>query len=219
MTIKTAICIPKSVVFPEGVDHLSQDVYIKDHNVVLGAVPTLEDRATCEKDPSLLQIIPYITLFDKKTKKIFIYSRGEASGEQRLAGKCSIGLGGHMETPPGDMLLSEIIVEEGLRELEEEIGIEITDDLRQDLESKLFHGDVGFMYNSRTEVDRLHLAVAFFVEVDADAVMGKTHEAGVITKGEFLSIADIQSNVANGTFEVEHWTRMVLESLQYGWSK
>lgn len=216
--MSNAICIKKSAVFPDGVDNLQQDVYVKDHQSVLNCTVTLEDRANCETDQSLLQIIPYITLFDKKTKEIFVYSRGKGSGEQRLAGKCSIGLGGHMEIEPGTMSLSEIIVEEALRELEEEIQIEITSELRDELSSKLFHGNVGFMYNSRTDVDRVHLAVAFFVGVDAEQIMSKTHEAGVITKGQFMSISDLRRAVDAGTFEIEHWTRMVLEAAEFSWS-
>lgn len=213
-----AICIQKSAVFPDGVDNLEQDVYVKDHQSVLNCFATLEDRANCETDQSLLQIIPYITLFDKKTKEVFIYSRGKGSGEQRLAGKCSIGLGGHMEIQPDGLTLSEIIVEEALREMEEEIQIDITAELRDELSSKLFHGNVGFMYNSRTDVDRVHLAVAFFVGVDAEQIMSKTHEAGVITKGQFMSINDIQRAVDAGAFEIEHWTRMVLQAAGYAWT-
>ena len=212
-----AICIQKALVFPNGVDILPNDVYITDHAAVLNAKTTLEDRSTCETDQSLLQIIPYITLYDKTTKDLFIYSRGKGSGEQRLAGKCSIGLGGHMELENADMSLTEIIVTEAVRELEEEIGLEPTEELHKVLRDKLVSGNVGMMYNSRTEVDRVHLAIAFFVAVDAKDIMSKPHEADVITRGQWMSIADIGRAVKAETFEVEHWTRMVMESINYSW--
>lgn len=212
-----AICIKKSVVFPDGVDHLPPDVYLHDHQAILTAEVTLEDRATCETDQSLLQIIPYITIFDNKTKEVFVYARGTSSGEKGLVGKCSIGLGGHMEILPGEMSLSQLIVEEAMRELEEEIELKPTEELRDSLQNKLFHGNVGFMYNTRTDVDRVHLAVAFFVGVDSEEIMSKVHEKGVITKGQFMSISDIRRAVDAGTFEIEHWTRMVLQAAGYSW--
>lgn len=218
--MKTAICVPKLALFPEGIDNLSQDVYIPDHTLLFKAKMTLEDRATCETDNSLLQVIPYITLFDKETKEVFVYRRGNSSGEVRLNGMCSIGLGGHMEIDPSitNLNLIEIIVEETVRELEEEIGIEITNALKEEITNKLLSGNFGLMYNNRTEVDKVHIAVAMYIGVDAKEIMSKPHEEDVITKGQWLSFSDIVRSVKAGAFEIEHWTRMVLESAQYAWT-
>lgn len=222
--MKTAICVPKIALFPAGVDETAQDVYVHDHSLLLNAKPTLEDRATCETDPTLLQIIPYITLFDNKTKEVFVYRRGEASGEQRLSGKCSIGLGGHMEMDPKDplvasMSLIDIIVEEAAREIEEEVGIANDSALKAIIRNKLMSGNFGLMYNTRTEVDRVHIAVAMYIGVDAEAIMALPHEADVITKGQWMGFNDMQRAVKIGALEIEHWTRMVLESAEYAWTK
>jgi predicted NUDIX family phosphoesterase len=226
----TAVCINKADLLPDGIPDGKQDLYLSDFRKLLSCKATLEERVNCEKDPTKLQIIPYITLFDKTTKDVFIYTRGKASGEQRLAGNCSIGLGGHMETDPfnwpqdedafvknEDTVLAQVIVEEALRELEEEIGIEPTDELRAAIKAKIASGNFGLMYNVRTEVDQLHLAVAFFIGVDKDEIMSRTHEANVITRGQWMPVADIQRSVTAGVFQIEHWTRMVLESIQYAW--
>ena len=124
-----------------------------------------------------------------------------------------------METEAKDLSLVDIIISEAVRELEEEIGLVPTEELYVDLRNKLTTGNVGMMYNSRTEVDRVHLAVAFFVAVDAEAIMAKTHEADVITRGQWMSVKEIDAAVKAGAFEVEHWTRMVLEQIQYAWNK
>lgn len=226
----TAVCITKADLLPNGIPDGKEDLYLTDFTKLLACKATLEERTNCENDPTKLQIIPYITLFDKKTKEIFIYTRGKASGEQRLAGNCSIGLGGHMETDPSKWPATDgqdvriegtplalVIIEEALRELEEEICITATDELRATIRAKIASGNFGLMYNVRTEVDKLHLAVAFFIAVDKEDIMSRPHEANVISRGQWMSISDIQRAVQAGTFQVEHWTRMVLESVQYAW--
>jgi predicted NUDIX family phosphoesterase len=91
--IKYALTIPKPEV-------LNQNVYITPSvRDILKAQPSLVDRAVCETDLSTVQLIPYIALVDVSNDetKYFVYTRGKASGEGRLVGKCSIGIGGHME--------------------------------------------------------------------------------------------------------------------------
>src|ERR1700738_5580465 len=51
-------------------------------------------RAKAENDPTHKQIIPYVLL--ACGDKVLHYVRGKKAGEQRLAAKGSIGIGGHM---------------------------------------------------------------------------------------------------------------------------
>lgn len=215
--MSNAICIPKAALFPSEIDATLKDVYVTDFRRLLDVQPTLEDRATCETDDTLLQIIPYITLFDSKTKEIFIYQRGKASGESRLSGKCSIGLGGHMEVEDTSMPLAEMIVLEAARELNEEIGLPITSELESTLRQKLVSGNFGMMYNTRTDVDKKHLAIAFFMAVDKDVIMSTPHEDDVITRGQWMGISEIFAAVDSESLEIEQWTRMVLQSLKMAW--
>lgn len=214
-----ALCVPKSAIFPNGTDPKVLDYYVTDHSVLLDAPMSLHDRANCETDESLLQVIPYITIYDKTTKELFVYSRGKASGEQRLSGKCSIGLGGHMEVEPAGKSILSVIASEAARELEEEIGIPASSDVIDAIHDTLVSGKFGIMYNNRTEVDRVHIAVAFFLPVDSKAIMALPHEDDVITKGRWLSFKEIHVGNGDGEFEIEHWTRMVLEAAQIAWAE
>ncbi len=84
-------------------------------------VPTkMVDRAICETDSSTQQLLPYITL--RNGDRVFVYGRGPKGGEQRLMGKLSCGLGGHIDTvPPGS--LDAHVRNEAARELAEEASL------------------------------------------------------------------------------------------------
>ena len=57
-------------------------------------------RAQAEHDPCYKQIIPYQVF--RSDKKIFVYRRGKQIGEGRLAGRLSIGIGGHINRLDAD---------------------------------------------------------------------------------------------------------------------
>lgn len=216
--MSNALCVPKSAIFPKGVDPKVLDYYVTDHSLLLDAPMSLHDRANCETDETLLQVIPYITIYDTTSKDIFIYSRGKASAERRLSGKCSIGLGGHMEVDPTGKDILSVIASEAARELEEEIGLPADDSLNCLIHNTLLTGKYGIMYNNRTEVDRVHIAVAFFIPVDSHYIMSLRHEVDVVTKSRWMSIKEIYEANLKGEFEIEHWTRMVLEAAQIAWA-
>lgn len=208
-----ALCVKKSDLFRVAIDPKINEIYVQNSDNLFRLKTTLEDRANCETDESLLQVIPYVTIFDKKTRDIFIYRRGQASGEQRLAGKCSIGLGGHMEVEakPGETMI-ELIALETLRELEEEIGLTPTVEMHAEILRKLSENNCGVIYCTHTEVDRVHVGVSFFLGVDQEQ-LGK-HEKDVITRGQFMSYKNIRSAVESGNIEIEQWSKMVLDSFE-----
>lgn len=55
-------------------------------------------RDWCEKDTRFIQLLPYIIFFKKIDGEyyLFVYQRGKGVGEERLAGGCSVGVGGHI---------------------------------------------------------------------------------------------------------------------------
>ncbi|MGB9713189.1 MAG: phosphoesterase [Dissulfurimicrobium sp.] len=94
--------------------------------------PTIEDvldlktfflpRSKAEHDPSYKQIIPY-QLF-RSDRVFFVYRRGEKIGEDRLIGRLSIGIGGHVNIldtcRPHDHTLSfyrDALIRERMEEL------------------------------------------------------------------------------------------------------
>lgn len=78
-------------------------------------------RGDAEHDPAYKQIIPY-QLFSCRDK-FFVYQRGSGVGEGRLAGRLSLGIGGHINTEDADRnhLTIETYNNALLREREEEL--------------------------------------------------------------------------------------------------
>lgn len=120
---KLALCIRRS----EG-------SLVIDQNDPIGHLSKMPsyfiDRRWCETALNFVQILPYIVV--KNTAgEVLTYRRPPTiTGEKRLEGKLSLGLGGHMDNMVsyanclGD--LRTFIYREGARELQEEIGLDYT---------------------------------------------------------------------------------------------
>lgn len=211
---KQALCLVKSAVFPEGLPDRHDIVDVEDVDRLFFNVgeAKLVDREICETDESLLQLIPYVVLRDVDTREIFVYTRGKEGQEGRLHGKCSIGLGGHIESLPKYSLydngLSGLIVSDTLRELNEEVGLMSTYSLEASIYGALDADDFALMTHTGTEVDRVHLAVAFTVFV-RKTELGQA-EKGVILNGQWKSKEELLRLHENKEIELENWSRMLL---------
>jgi predicted NUDIX family phosphoesterase len=109
-------------------------------------------RHECEKDPTLKQIIPYIVVstidFGEKEPLYLSYYRTIKSGEERLKGRRSFGVGGHVTQP-------ETVLQAFHRELNEELMTH----------GAVFNSNlVGFVNNESDEVGQVHLGVLFVVD-------------------------------------------------------
>lgn len=177
--------------------------YIKDPLFEL--TPFLADREVCETEESLLQVIPYIVLFDTSTDKVFIYQRGGHCDESRLRGKCSIGLGGHVERAPGNgVSFARVVAEEAARELYEEVGIITTNELILDLENRFIDGKYIPIYNEDTAVSRVHLGLGLVSHCNPGGV-GST-ESKVIDSPNWMHPIDIIAQHERGIITLEEWS-------------
>lgn len=80
-------------------------------------------RTELECDPTRKQLIPYALLFDADGR-ILSYSRN--GSEERLRRKRSVGFGGHVNDKDEGNSLFEILCSGLLRELNEEVGLQIS---------------------------------------------------------------------------------------------
>ena len=129
------------------------------NDFVLFSQDKLLERTAAEKNESLRQLIPYIVL--RHGDKIALFQRTKNSGEVRLHGKHTIGVGGHIE--PCDIMWAstgmDIIMNASRRELIEEVNF-------FDNEHEVGYPNCeGFIINNETLVDRVHLGILFFCEV------------------------------------------------------
>lgn len=157
----------------------------------LGPRPQLEDM------PSFRQIIPYVAL--KCANKWVRYTRAQAGGEQRLHGRVSIGLGGHVDLPDvctvgSSIDLLKTLEDAATREVEEELpGVSCS--------SRRW---AGLLVDNDSAVGRVHIGVVAIWEVDF-LPNGPTEDA--IGEASLASLAEL---VEAGP-RLETWSSLLLE--------
>lgn len=158
---------------------------------------SMQDRATCETDPSFLQLIPYVMV--RKGREVYSYVRGGSGGESRLHGEMSVGLGGHVDSAPEGTTLSSHLLNEAERELQEEVGLTV-DFARLRV--------VGVLVDATTPVQEVHLGVLCVYDMAEDEVLG-TEEEDVVVLGSFRSVEILGSHYPR----LENWSKLALTYL------
>lgn len=219
MSIKTALCVATAA-FLASVQSDATKIVIQtidehreafDSHVFIQNKPfnlptTLEDRATCETDDSLLQLLPYIALVNQNDGRVFGYYRGKAGGESKLVGKMSMGVGGHVEEAlqlHGDLVT--LLVTHAVREVVEEVGYKDPESIRHQLEAQLVKGAT-LVYQPEDKVGKFHLGIFLSVAVDPE-LFGEL-EGGVIERGQWFDFPN-PADLEPGDFW-EGWTQTLL---------
>src|SRR5882724_2430575 len=156
-------------------------------------------RPDAESNPDYKQIIPYVLMVFQNT--VLHYVRGKKAGEQRLAAKGSIGIGGHMSEEKDKFLwhtTDEAAYRAGVeREVREEIKI---DTQFQDRIVALLNDDT-------TEVGRVHLGIVHVFRLAQQKV--EKREA-MITNLAFLTKTELR----NRRESLETWSQICVDSLE-----
>lgn len=162
-------------------------------------VPRFMPRSEAEADPAFKQIIPYVIL--GCGGKYLSYVRGRRSGEARLVGRRSIGIGGHIN-PVDDMPLFSADFRDAYRgAVEREVAEEVT--------VSVGHDDrvVGLLNDDSTEVGRVHLGMIHLWVLESDGVRKGEQ---MITQMAFMSPDELQG-VRDS---LESWSRLCLDHLE-----
>ena len=153
------------------------------------------ERSRAENDPAFKQIIPYAIL--AHGGRMLHYVRGKKSGEQRLAAKGSIGIGGHMnDGDEGLFTLDRDAYSEGVRR-------EVNEELR--LDTKFENHIVALLNDDSTEVGRVHLGVVHLFKLETDQV---SKREAMITNLAFLTRAELLDRRES----LETWSQYCLDS-------
>jgi predicted NUDIX family phosphoesterase len=171
-------------------------------------------RHELETNEDFGQLLPYVVL--RQGQKVFVYERTKMVGEQRLAGKSSVGIGGHVD-------LSDIMETNGVidvmatlafavaRELNEEIVFVAADGSRattKDLRDAGFNLAPmfkGVINDTSDEVGRVHYGALFVMEVP-DEFTPQCSEDELATRG-MIDISALKTEV------LENWSNIVIEHL------
>jgi predicted NUDIX family phosphoesterase len=154
-------------------------------------------RAQAENDPTHKQIIPYALIAHGDT--VLHYVRGKRAGEQRLAAKGSIGIGGHMNQEDESLFnyaIDEAAYREGVeREVNEEIKIEAP------FEDRI----VALLNDDTTEVGSVHLGIVHVFRLAEPKV---TKREAMITNVAFLTKDELLARRDN----LETWSQLCVDS-------
>lgn len=155
------------------------------------------DRELAEDDPSHKQIIPY-AIFHHDGRYLS-YVRGKKSGEQRLAAKTSIGIGGHINA--SDFSTDHLGVETYNNGVSREIAEEL------DIDGSYSHKIIALINDDSNEVGQVHLGVIHLVELSSSGVRSNED---AITELKFQTLTELQANAGN----LETWSRTALGALE-----
>jgi predicted NUDIX family phosphoesterase len=157
-------------------------------------------RVALERMPEFRQIIPYVVL--RVGDRVVRYTRAPAGGENRLHGRQSIGLGGHIDLADvaiknNSIDLSKTLLAAAEREVAEELG-EIKCTSREWL---------GILVDNSNDVGRVHIGV---VEVwNLEAAPTKSTEDAIGDVGLY-SINELRHN----TDRLETWSTLLLSAIE-----
>jgi predicted NUDIX family phosphoesterase len=175
---------------------LDADRYVA--GLLAPGVPRFMLRSKAEVDPGFKQIIPYVIL--THGDRIVSYVRGKQSGETRLVGRRSIGIGGHIN-PADDMPLFHTDFREVYRAAVER---EVAEEVR--VESRHTDRIVALLNDDSTEVGRVHLGVVHYWQLDSPEVR-KNEQA--ISQLAMMTLAELQASRDS----LESWSAMCLDHL------
>lgn len=178
-------------------------------------------REAAEENPNYRHLLPYVQLFRVGVEgdlEIFVYQRVKGSGEERLLGRHSIGLGGHINVSHAQFYdahsslnLGMTIMYNVMEELCEELTINdkpfIEGLLEQNIRSQ--PSIYGYLNDHSDAVGERHLGVTMLMMIPGtyEPMMGETSAVKV----GFVKVKDLQTNLE--AYNFENWSRLILEGL------
>lgn len=202
MRVKQILCIPTQ-------DFLDSDQTITSFIPIIKEKGVWIERAKAETDETYLQIIPYLAI--KKDNTFFTYERLNKGNEDRLHGKLSIGIGGHIDFLEINKNINHAkqVLEGATRELREETIITMDqkeidyDEYAIILDSALFGC---LIYDPSNAVGRVHLGVLMFIDLTGSDLEVSIRETEKMV-GSFVECLEIDKT------RLEGWSVIALEAL------
>ena len=153
-------------------------------------------RPAAETNPALKQIIPYALLVHNW--RVLHYVRGKKAGEQRLAAKGSVGIGGHMND--GDEGLFALDKDAYLAGVQREVAEELN------VQTEFANHIVALLNDDANAVGQVHLGVVHIFSLKTDAV---TKREQMITQLDFLTPEELRARREN----LESWSQICVDNL------
>jgi predicted NUDIX family phosphoesterase len=146
-------------------------------------------RIAMEDDQHYKQIIPYLVFMHKD--HVFVVERKQSATERRLAGKTSIGIGGHIRK---EDILGSTIFDWAQREFHEEVSYH----------DHFEFEPLGIVNDDRDSVGKVHLGFVFIVRGATSAISIKSE----LKQGTLVPLSSITD-----TTHFESWSQIILPYL------
>ena len=186
-------CYPQGLVpFGERFSRVQFEEAIRHHGFFV-------EREYAERNPALKQVIPYSIV--RAEDRILLMRRLDAGGEERLHGKLSIGVGGHIN--PEDLEASESgspVEAATRREIAEELDVKGSYEIRA----------VGLLNDDSNPVGAVHVGLVQIVDVLGSVKIREKDmlEGRLAPPGEIVELL-----ACSGEAELETWSSILVESL------
>lgn len=172
------------------------------HHFLQDDVGVFLPRGECETDSNFKQIIPYMMLRcceRSKGEVVWLrYNRTKESGEGRLRGKASVGIGGHINESPG-VDLWNTFQQETLRELHEEVRIDATISTRH----------IGVINDDSDPVGAVHFGIVMEVNLNLPCVYPADETTREMRFGNYRQLLE-------SIEEFEGWSRLCITAIDVG---
>ncbi len=180
------LVVPRNIFFQkggwQGIKKDNLDYYLE----LIKNNSFFKRRGDVEKDPSYLQIIPYI-IFSFQNK-FFLYKYIKEAGEKRLIDSYQLAVGGHIDLADGKDL--ELAAQ---REWEEEV----------DFKGKIIDKKLVGILNDDTEmVEKVHLGMIYHFMGDSDNIKVKETDK---LKGEMVK----KDNISGYLRDTDIWASII----------
>lgn len=169
-------------------------------------------RPAAETNPDLKQIIPYALLVHEG--RVLHYVRGKKAGEQRLAAKGSLGIGGHLNNGETkdlfhaentnyqtDVLQDSWDMGAYLAGVQREVNEELI------LDTRFTNHIVALLNDDSNPVGQVHLGVVHIFKLETDQVAKREQ---MITQLGFLSREELVARREN----LESWSQICVDNME-----
>jgi predicted NUDIX family phosphoesterase len=156
-------------------------------------------RYDCEDDEEVLQVIPYVLVFEQGGK-VFTHARAKNIkdfGDTRLFGKLAIGLGGHIRVTDGPNYILSSIEREVIKEEVEIVGEHSPPRL------------VGTLMAYDKPVDRVHFGLIYTIHTSGRV---EAKEPSITSWG-MMSSEELAAKLASNPEPFETWSRKLIPFL------
>jgi len=183
------LVVPRAALFTTiSAWHGIEQSMLENFMNIIQANATYMPRAHAENDIKYKQIIPYV-LFTYN-QKLFVMQRKTSASEQRLAGKFSLGIGGHIRQ---EDINNNDILSWARREFQEEVTYQGT----------LKTHPIGVLNDDTSDVGKVHLGLILLVTGTTDQIAIKDEHKN----GTLLTLEECQKLYDN----MENWSKICFD--------